>query len=335
MKRFKKTEPKIDDEFILMDLKNNKHQLLLKRILKSTVRITILLLISLITYACKKNSDPVKDENNYTPEKPDYSIATFNIRRTTNADTDNRSWSVRRPHVATLIKTYSFDIFGIQEPIGAQIDNMVADLPEYDRFGVSDHNDYAYQHQDIFYKKAKFALLTSGKFWLAPDGPEVPPSDTTPWDNYYHSEVVTWGKFQDKSTGFEFYIFNAHFEPGAPVAQLESAKLILSKVAIIAGNAPVMFMGDLNTNQTSEPYNILQASSLFKDSYTLASEKYPVNTPTFNNWNISPSGDSRIDHIFISQHFKVHTHQILTNNYNKVLPSDHFPVAIGISRVNN
>jgi len=312
----------------MLDIKNEKFG----GYVTGIIGIMLVLLISLTSGACKKKSGvpaPVDPPNN--PPTPEYTIATYNIRRTTAADTDNRTWLIRRPLVASLIKTYNFDIFGIQEPIGTQVDNMVIDLPEYNRFGVSDHNDYAYQHQDIFYKKSKFTLLASDKFWLAPGGPDSPPSDTTPWDNYYHSEVVTWGKFQDKTTGFQFYIFNAHFEPGAPISQAESAKLILDKIAAIAGSSPVMFMGDLNADQRSEAYNTLQNSSILEDAYITAATRSPV-ISTFNNWKTEPGGDSRIDHVFISSHFQVKSHHILTDNYNKVLPSDHFPVLTGILR---
>ncbi|HEY0768722.1 MAG TPA: endonuclease/exonuclease/phosphatase family protein [Sphingobacteriaceae bacterium] len=297
-------------------------------ILSAGVLMVTLILLSCIT--CKKNSDtPVTGKSPINLGGPEYSIASYNIRRTTTADADNRAWPIRRPLVVHLIKTYNFDVFGVQEPLGTQIDNIISDLPDYGRFGVSDHNDHAYQHQDIFYKKSRFTLLDSGKFWLAPGGPDFPPSDTTPWDNFYHTEVVTWGKFQDKAIGFQFYVFNAHFEPGAPVSQVESARLILAKTASIAGTSPVIFMGDLNVDQRSEAYSILKNSSTLKDTYSTAVVRSPV-ISTFNNWKTDPGGDSRIDHIFTSSHFQVKIHNILTDNYNKVLPSEHFPVLAGV-----
>ncbi len=94
-------------------------------------------------------------ENNAISSTPGYyNIATYNVRKITSSDTGNQAWSVRRQYVKQMILNYDFDIFGVQEPTGPQIDNMIADLTSagYAKFGVSDHNDHAYQHQDISIK---------------------------------------------------------------------------------------------------------------------------------------------------------------------------------------
>jgi endonuclease/exonuclease/phosphatase family metal-dependent hydrolase len=266
--------------------------------------------------------------------RAEYGIATYNIRRITTADQGNRAWTVRRPYVVQMVEKYDFDIFGVQEPLGQQIDHLVTDLPRYARFGVSDHNDHAYQHQDIYYKTARFSLLSSGKFWMAPGGPTSLPSDVTPWDSYYHACVCTWGKFQDKSTGKQFFVFNTHYDPGAPnsgtptgaTARLESSKVVLSKIQTLAGTSPVIFMGDLNANQNTEPYAYLKNSDLLEESWDLAAVKYPASRQTGNWWNTNPAGNSQIDHIFVTSHWTVAKRGVLWDNFNGILPSDHFPV---------
>lgn len=256
----------------------------------------------------------------------EYRIATYNIRRIANEEKPEREWTVRRPLVKDMITQYSFDIFGIQEPLGEQIDDMVEDLPIYSRFGVSDHGDYAYQHQDIFYKTSRFTLLEDGHFWLAPEGPTSVPADTRPWDNQYHACVVTWGKFQDASTGFQFYVFNAHFDPGGAVAKQESANLVLSRIPEIAGSSPVIFMGDLNTNQDTEPYRTLNNSELLQESWDIAVTKTPDSRQTGNWWDPNWDYNSQIDHVFVTAHWNVVRRHVLWDTYNGVFPSDHCPV---------
>ncbi|HEY0670451.1 MAG TPA: hypothetical protein VGD22_19870, partial [Sphingobacteriaceae bacterium] len=89
-----------------------------------------------------------------------YSIATYNTRRipTGGEGVVQREWPVRRPLVKDMVLKYSFDIFGVQEPLGSQIADMISDLSPYGyaKFGVSDKDDVSYQHQDIFYKTSKF-----------------------------------------------------------------------------------------------------------------------------------------------------------------------------------
>lgn len=269
----------------------------------------------------------------------EYRVATYNLRRITTADTGNRDWTVRRPLVKDMITKYGFDIFGVQEPLGTQVDNVLLDLPDFSKLGVSDYNDYAYQHQDIYYKTSRFALLTSGKFWMAPNGPtthtHTSSLDLKPWDSYYHACVCTWGKFQDKATGLIFFVFNTHFDPGAPgggvgaapQAKLESANLLLSKIPAIAGSSPVILMGDLNSDQNYPPYAALNGSALLDETWEISPIKIPAAyRQTGNWWNIAPYGQSQIDHIFVSPQWSVTSRSVLWDNYNGVLPSDHFPV---------
>jgi endonuclease/exonuclease/phosphatase family metal-dependent hydrolase len=255
-----------------------------------------------------------------------YRIATYNVRRITNEAEPNHAWSVRRPLVADMITRYGFDIFGLQEPLGEQVDHLAADLPMFSRFGVSDKNDHAYQHQDIFYRTSRFALLTSGQFWLAPGAPATLPVNTKPWDNEYHACVVTWGQFRDKATGFSFFVFNAHFDPGGTQARQESANLVLTKIAGIAGDAPVIFMGDLNTNQDTAPFLTLNNSALLQETWDVAAVKTPASRQTGNWWDANWDFNSQIDHIFVSAGWQVASRQVLRDTYKGVFPSDHYPV---------
>ncbi len=298
-------------------------------------KILVLIIAVLSLAACTKDQgEETIPEPDTLQTKPrirfEYGIATYNIRVVTVSDEPNNTWASRKALVADIIDKNDFDIFGTQEGHGSQLKDIIAFLPRYAYIGISDQNDSLKQHQAIFYKKHMFQILDGGNFWLAPGTPASPPS-IKQWDAAYLPTVVSWGKFNDKENGFQFYLFNAHFDPNGTVAKLESARLILIKIAQIAGNSPVILMGDLNTDQLSEPYAILKNSELFEDAYDKAGIKYS-SSPTFNNWNINPTGNSRIDHVFVTSHFQVKSHTVLTNNYNKKLPSDHFPVLIELSR---
>lgn len=320
----------------------------------------ILFLLALVMLGCNKievkdegsipESPSIKDNNNVsilaaTPGY--YAIATYNTRRTTSADVGKQAWAIRRLLVKDMILKYSFDIFGVQEPIGAQIDNMVTDLPTYSRVGVSDHGDHAYQHQDIFYKTAKFTLKSSGKFWFAPGTPtthtHTSALDLKPWDSEYHACICTYAKFQDKTTGKEFYVFNGHFDPTGVQAKEQSAIIALNQIKSIAKGLPSIFMGDLNSNQyqnAAAPYHYLNNSDLLDETWNVAATKTPVSRQTGNWWNINPPGDSQIDHIFVStfphNNWDVLSRTVLwdhydgVSGYNDVMPSDHFPVMVEI-----
>jgi endonuclease/exonuclease/phosphatase family metal-dependent hydrolase len=81
--------------------------------------------------------------------------------------------------------------------------------------------------------------------------------------------VIAWllgHLFKDLKTGSAFYVFNAHFDHQGVVARKESSLLVLEKIRAIAGENPVIFMGDLNGDHESEWYSSLRASPLLYDA---------------------------------------------------------------------
>ena len=63
------------------------------------------------------------------------------------------------------------------------------------------------EYAAIFYKKNQLSLLDSGNFWLSP----TPERASLGWDAAC-IRICTWGKFQDKVSGKQFYFFNTHMD---------------------------------------------------------------------------------------------------------------------------
>jgi endonuclease/exonuclease/phosphatase family metal-dependent hydrolase len=273
-------------------------------------------------------------------------VASYNLRYDSPSDSlDN--WKYRKNTIAKLIQFHDFDIFGTQEGLEHQLTQLLEKLPGYDYLGVGrDDGKNAGEFSAIFYKKDQFQLLEKGNFWLSQDSTKP----NKGWDAAL-PRICSWGKFREKESGFSFYVFNAHFDHVGTVARKESAKLIMEKIAQIAGKEPVLLTGDFNVDQTSESYKTLGSGPL-KDSYLLADLTYGA-SGTFNSFKADTSTDQRIDHIFISDHFKALKHGILTDTYQTNwddatvkadsgnfpkesslyqhrarLPSDHYPVLV-------
>lgn len=253
-------------------------------------------------------------------------VATYNIRYDNPGDSLN-AWQYRLPIVTDLIKFYDFDIFGIQEGLYSQVADLTANLPAYAYIGVGrDDGKQAGELSAIFYNKTKFELLQQGTFWLAP----VTDKPVKGWDAAL-PRICTWGQFRNKKSGFVFYHFNTHFDHRGVEARKESAKLILNTIKKMAPpNMPVILTGDLNVDQHNESYTLLNNSGVLKDAYEMATVRLAHNG-TFNAFNINTKSDSRIDHIFLSHHFRPQKYGILTNSYQARLPSDHFPVMVDVT----
>jgi endonuclease/exonuclease/phosphatase family metal-dependent hydrolase len=255
-----------------------------------------------------------------------FTVATYNLRFDNPRDTGNL-WVDRAPMVAALIQFHEFDIFGTQEALKNQLDDVSKSLPDFDRYGAGrDDGKEGGEHSAIFFRKTRFALLRKGDFWLS----ETPDKPTMGWDAVCCKRICSWVYLQDKQTKKKFYVFNAHFDHQGKVARVESGKLIVRKVKEIAGTEPVLVMGDLNGNQQSEWYLTLANSGVVKDAFQQVKNPYINQNPTFNSFGKAPLGTDIIDHIFTSRDFIVHKWGILTDTYQGKFPSDHFPVLVSL-----
>lgn len=263
-------------------------------------------------------------------------VGQFNIRYENRKDKEQGDgWDSRAQHLYDLVNYEGWDIFGVQEALYGQVNDLAANLDGYDYIGVGRQDGSTKgEFVPIFYRKSRIKCLDQGCFWLS-ETPEIPGSKG--WDAKL-ARICTWGKFQDKSTKWTFWFFNLHLDHRGRVARQESAKLVLSKIREFCGSDPFIITGDFNSNQNTEVYAAFTKSGMMSDSYDLAKHRM-VETGSLNLFNPQYKTDSRIDHIFVSSHFKVHTYGVLTHSYwrtsgtsegelqyTRNFPSDHYPV---------
>lgn len=259
-----------------------------------------------------------------------FRVMSFNIRLPHQGDGINY-WDRRRPLVASTIRYHEADIIGVQEAFRRQLDEMMTDMPEYAWFGVcrtdgSVRPDPDGEFSAILYRKDRFEYLGGNTFWLS-HTPEV--AGSKGWDAAL-PRIVTWAKFRDVNSGKIFFCFNTHFDHKGEQAREESAKLLLQKVAEIAGNEPVLLSGDFNSTDISKPYLLLTDKQA---TYGLTDAMYASKTPhhgpvgSFSGRFTLPGvGNNRIDFIFIRNNITVLKHAILSDSWDGRLPSDHLPV---------
>ncbi len=311
---------------------------LIRRALIKTIKNVMLVTFALV----------VLQEKGFTQE---LTIASYNIRYANKDDSlKGNAWSNRAPVIAQLIEFHDFDIFGTQEGLHRQLEDLKKLAPVYDYIGKGrDDGDKKGEFAAVFYKTDIFKLLDKGDFWLSTET-EYPNKG---WDAVL-PRICSWGHFEHIESGANFYFFNTHFDHVGVEARKLSAKLILEKIKTIAGNHHTILAGDFNVDQYNESYLLLNSSGILKDAYDEASIKYALNG-TFNGFNANGKRDDRIDHIFVTKDFKVERYGILTDTYRgafKVnesadsanpgksssqtearLPSDHFPVMIKVTLI--
>lgn len=241
----------------------------------------------------------------------DIIVGSYNIRYDNNGDKNNgNGWDRRCPLIAQQILFNDFDIFGAQEVLHNQLEDLLHELPQYSYTGVGrDDGNTKGEYVPIFYKKDRFKLLKSGHFWLA-ENTEYPNKG---WDAAL-PRICSWGKFKDIKKKKKLWFFNLHFDHVGVEARKKSAILILEKIKEICGKDAVILTGDFNVDQTNESYKLLAGSDILNDTYEKAVIRYALNG-TFNSFKSDRLTNSRIDHVFVSDKFKVDRYGILTDSY--------------------
>jgi endonuclease/exonuclease/phosphatase family metal-dependent hydrolase len=252
-------------------------------------------------------------------------VMTFNIRLNTAWDSLN-AWPHRKDNVASQILFHEVHILGVQEALHDQMVDLEQRLPQYNYLGGGrDDGKTKGEYSAIFYDTTRVQALQSKTFWLSLT-PEVPGSKS--WDAAI-TRIVTWSEFRDRKTKKKFFVFNTHFDHLGKVARKESALLLKQKVADIAGNNPVIIMGDFNARPSDEPIQVLKDETdpqRFIDTKGLSASPHYGPTGTFNAFQSKETDDQPIDYIFTKGKWKVLTHATISQTWNGRFASDHFAV---------
>ena len=250
-------------------------------------------------------------------------VMTCNIRLDVESDGEN-SWTNRKEYFTAQVQFYEPDIFGVQEAKPNQVTHIKTYLTAYNYVGIGRDADNKGESSNIFYKTARFKMKNSGTFWLS----ETPDSVSKGWDAAYN-RVCTYALLFDKKGKKQFWVFNTHLDHVGETARTKGIELILSKIkALNKKNIPVIFMGDFNSEPTSERIKYLKTQ--MEDTRELSLQKPFGPSGTFNNFKHNEAVTLLIDYIFISKasNFVVNKFAVLSDSKDLKYPSDHCPVYV-------
>ena len=255
------------------------------------------------------------------PVEAQLTVMSYNIRYANENDGEN-SWSLRKDDLAVQLQFHEPHVFGVQEALHSQLEFLKVELTGYEYFGKGrDDGSQKGEFSAIFFKPEKFELLQQDTFWLS----STPHTPGKGWDAAY-PRVCTYGKFREKETGKEFWIFNTHFDHVGEEARRQSVRLIHQKIsALNKENLPVILMGDLNLEPKTEEINFL--STHYKDSQKEAEVVFGPEG-TFNGYDFHSPVTRRIDYIFTSGEIEVKKYGVLSDSKDLKYPSDHLPVMV-------
>lgn len=253
----------------------------------------------------------------------EFRLASYNIRYDAHADAQGGdAWDDRKGSVAELLLSHEVDIAGTQEGNRQQLDDLLALMPDYDcichPYGGKDGNLH---NCATFYRRDRFEVLDEGTFWYS----ETPDEKSLGWDAT-DLRICNWGRFRDKRSGREFYLFNSHFYWRLKEAKRNSGKVLRDKVRQIAGDAAVICTGDFNS--TDDSLQIKDIEELLRDARRI-SESAPAGPEKtdLGGGNFQGEPKARIDYVFVNGRVKVRSYEVPEDvRPNGHYPSDHLPV---------
>lgn len=257
--------------------------------------------------------------HNYSSAQ-DLQFMTYNIRYDNPADGENQ-WSQRRSAVVELIRDYAPQVLGIQEGLHRQVVFLDSSLVDYTYVGVGrDDGKQKGEYSAIYFDTTRVQCLESGTFWLS----ETPEQISVGWDAALE-RVCTWGRFLDKQSSREYYVFNTHFDHKGSVARQESAKLIIHKIKELnPASLPVVLMGDFNAQPAEAPIQVLV--TYVQDALPVAPQKPIDPAGTFNGFDPASPMERRIDYIFTRGVETIAYEHIDRRRADELHVSDHLPV---------
>ncbi|RYE75003.1 MAG: endonuclease/exonuclease/phosphatase family protein, partial [Myxococcales bacterium] len=259
-------------------------------------------------------------------------VATFNIR-TGNADQGTKNaWDKRKALLFDVFKDLDADFIGVQEARLFQLQEIDQAAPGYDRIGEGRDGGNEGEFSAIYYRKDRFEVKDKETFWLS----ATPGKPSKSWDDDYN-RVVTWGRFQEKASGYQLYHFNTHWGLTSNSAE-KSAALLTKRVSQRPTGHPFFVTGDLNTGENELPVRFLKGNAKIdgqdnpvpmRDTFRVL---YPDATDvrTAHGFNGGTSG-AKIDFVFIGLPAPdVTGAQIVRTHKGDQYPSDHYPVVAGV-----
>lgn len=254
---------------------------------------------------------------------PELNVMTFNMRYDNPEDGEN-NWRFRRERVARAIEMNRADVFGAQELLLNQLNDLKELLPGYAEVGVGREDGAgAGEFNPVFYRTDRFELLDWGTFWLG-ETPEK--AGSKGWDGACE-RLATWTVLRDRA-GREIFFINTHLDHVGEVARREGVTLLLRRIDSLCGGRPVVLTGDFNAEPESEVITRVVGSGRLRHTREAAAERSGT-AWSFSDFGQIPEGERQlIDYVFVDGGFDVRSYRVLPDTLDGGFLSDHAPVLV-------
>ena len=252
-------------------------------------------------------------------------VATFNIEYK-HDDPSRPSWEDRLPYINWVVRDYSFDVFGVQEPFEPEfhdLERLFGD--EYDAVFASTNLEQPDFSNSIFWKRSRVEKLDHGVFWYTEN-----PGAKGGFGGS-SSRLCIWAKFRDRKTGKIFFHFNSHYDFISIEAMLVSSRLLVNKVREIAGDYPSFLTGDFNCSDGNPALDWIEGCGFLADAKKKAGKAENAAYSSMRRYAKEIAKDGyQLDHIYFTVgKSKVKYWKLVMDEHDGMRGgSDHMPIYI-------
>lgn len=244
-----------------------------------------------------------------------FSLMTVNVRFGL-ADTGTHSWENRKHAFASLLEERRPDFIAMQEVNDFQAAYFKSVLPDYSVIGERKPAPRFWQNVVIFYHK-RWDCRKHERFFLShiPDIPSRLVGSRWP-------RQCVMGLFRQND--HEVICINTHFDFADHVQQ-QSARILLDRLAAFSpGSTPQFLAGDFNARPGSGCHRVFtRPEGLSSEPFSDAFED--DNSGTFHQFT-GRAVSERVDWILWRRGASLTDRGTITDAFDGVYPSDHFPV---------
>jgi endonuclease/exonuclease/phosphatase family metal-dependent hydrolase len=245
-------------------------------------------------------------------------IITSNIRYENPHDGEH-SWVNRLPLLQIIFTDFLPDILATQEGREQQIKSLANVLPlEL----ITHHREWIKErmYPSLFVNPLKIKVHRSGDFWLSLT-PHV--GGSLSFKSAF-PRLCTWMCVTHKSSGQDFFVVNTHLDHVLEETRISQIKVLINEIPKLnTDNLPVILMGDFNDSPESKVQKLIFENLNLKDPWSELSHPEESSHHSFVGSNLQ---GERIDWILIPQNFKTLEIRLEKKSFNKIFPSDHYPL---------
>jgi len=251
----------------------------------------------------------------------------FNIRFDNPHDGEN-AWPHRKEFLAGIIKDFRTEVLGTQEGRQPQLLELAELLPSLSIIDI--HREWIDErmYPSLFYNPKVFSLVESGDIWLSETPDEA---GSTSFDSAF-PRLCTWAKLKHES-GEVIFCVNAHLDHVKESTRLAQAKVLATEVCALAGDLPIIMMGDFNSAPTT-----LVRHQIMRDIRGITDPWETLKLPetvSYHKFGPLPPDGSRIDWFLVSPELTPKFLELDTVSRGNLWPSDHYPLKLIIALGND